>query len=83
MISVVTITILITNDEWLKPKMSRICLLPIPIQLIAVIAGTLASKYFDLSANYNITSVGHIPTGFPGLPRQYHTKSFFPLNYIF
>lgn len=38
-----------------------------PIQLIAAVGGTLASKYYGLSTNYNVTVVGHIPTGIPGL----------------
>lgn len=65
-ISVVTITILYLNNELLKPKLSKICILPVPIELIAVVAGTLVSKYMDLSTNYSIKTIGHIPTGFPG-----------------
>lgn len=66
-ISAVAITVLYLNNEWLKPKMSKICFLPVPIELIAVVTGTLVSRVMDLSTNYNITTIGHIPTGFPGL----------------
>lgn len=65
--SAFTITILFMNNEWLKPKLSKLCIVPMPIQLIVAVSGTLASKYFDLSTNYNITTVGHIPKGLPGL----------------
>lgn len=68
--SAFTIFVLFLNNEWLKPKMSKLCIVPMPIQLIAAVAGTLASKYFDLSANYNIVTVGHIPRGFPGLKKN-------------
>ncbi|XP_031636337.1 solute carrier family 26 member 10-like [Contarinia nasturtii] len=64
-ISVVTITILWLNNEWLKPKWSKFCIVPIPIQLIAAVSGTLASRYLDLHKNFNITTVGDIPTGIP------------------
>lgn len=66
-ISVVTITILVLNNECLKPKLSTLCIVPMPIQLIAAVGGTLVSSYYDLSTNYNVTVVGHIPTGIPGL----------------
>lgn len=66
-ISVITIFILYLNNEWLKSKLSRVCMLPVPIELIAVVGGTLASRYLDLSSNYNIDTIGFIPTGFPGI----------------
>lgn len=53
------------NNEWLKPKVAKLCIFPIPIQLIAAVGGTLVSKYCELSKNYNVTVIGHIPTGFP------------------
>lgn len=66
-ISVITIIILYLNNEWLKVKLSKVCVLPVPIELIAVVSGTLVSRYFDLSRNYNIDTIGFIPTGFPGV----------------
>ncbi|GAB1860445.1 Prestin [Camponotus japonicus] len=64
-VSIVSIVILIFNNEFLKPRMSRICSMPIPIELIAVIGGTLVSRYCDLPKTYNIETVGHIPIGLP------------------
>ncbi|XP_070172363.1 prestin isoform X1 [Polyergus mexicanus] len=64
-ISIVSIIILIFNNEFLKPRMSKICSIPIPIELIAVVGGTLISRYCDLPKIYNIEIVGHIPTGLP------------------
>lgn len=58
-------TIIYLNNEWLKPKLSKVCFLPLPIELIAVITGTLVSRYADLKTNYGIKPIGHIPTGFP------------------
>lgn len=66
-ISIITIIILYANNEWLKPKLSKYCFLPVPIELIAVVAGTLVSRFLDLSNNQNIKTLGNIPTGFPGI----------------
>lgn len=66
-ISFITVVILYANNEWLKPKLSEHCFLPVPIELIAVVAGTLVSRFLDLSTNHKITTLGTIPTGFPGI----------------
>ncbi|KZC05980.1 PREDICTED: prestin [Dufourea novaeangliae] len=64
-ISLITIIGLICNNELLKPWASKKCSIPIPIELIAVVSGTLISRYFCLSETYNIQDVGDIPTGLP------------------
>jgi solute carrier family 26 protein len=37
--------------------------IPIPIELIAVVTGTLVSTYVSLEDGYGIEPVGEIPTG--------------------
>lgn len=64
-ISVITITILLFNNEILKPLLSRRSSIPIPIELIAVVGGTVIAKIFHFDEIYQVKSVGHIPTGFP------------------
>ncbi|XP_012226376.2 prestin isoform X1 [Linepithema humile] len=64
-ISTVSIIILVINNEFLKQRVSKKCSLPIPIELIAVVGGTLISRYCDLPKIYNIETVGHIPIGLP------------------
>lgn len=49
----------------MKPKWSRISIIPVPIELILLIIFTLASRFLDLSTNYAIRTIGTIPTGFP------------------
>ncbi|KAL6264121.1 hypothetical protein P5V15_004199 [Pogonomyrmex californicus] len=63
-VSIVSIIILVFNNEFLKPRVSKKCSMPIPIELIAVVGGTLVSRYCDLPKIYNIETVGHIPIGF-------------------
>ncbi|CAK9795466.1 Slc26a5 [Anthophora plagiata] len=65
LVSSVTIASLVCNNEFIKPWASKKCSVPIPIELIAVVSGTLISKFFCLSAKYNIQDVGDIPTGLP------------------
>lgn len=70
LISAITIITLVINNEVIKPKLSKLCIVPIPIELVCVITGTLVSQYVDLSANYNVKIIGHIPTGLPGIPNE-------------
>lgn len=65
LISAIAIITICLNNEWLKPKWSRFSILPMPIELIVVVSGTLISQFLDLSTNYGIRTIGHIPTGFP------------------
>lgn len=67
LISVITIVIIFWNNDWLKPRVSRSCALPVPIELIAVVTGTLLSQCLSLEEKYGVRTIGHIPTGFPGL----------------
>ncbi|XP_031842511.1 prestin isoform X2 [Nomia melanderi] len=64
-ISLVTMIGLVCNNEFLKPWASKRCSIPIPIELIAVVSGTLISRYLCLPEKYNIQDVGNIPTGLP------------------
>ncbi|XP_020723458.1 prestin isoform X1 [Bombus terrestris] len=65
LISAITIAGLVLNNEFLKPWASKKCSIPVPIELIAVVSGTLISKYFCFPTMYNIQVVGDIPTGLP------------------
>uniref|UniRef100_A0A182WFT8 STAS domain-containing protein n=1 Tax=Anopheles minimus TaxID=112268 RepID=A0A182WFT8_9DIPT len=50
-ISAITIIVLVFNNEILKPKVAKRSVIPIPIELIAVIAGTLLSRYLHFEEN--------------------------------
>ncbi|XP_034481692.1 sulfate anion transporter 1 [Drosophila innubila] len=58
-------------NECLKPFLSKRCRFPLPGELIAVIGGTLISKFCHLKADFNLQPVGVIPKGLPDfqLPR--------------
>nr|XP_050869291.1 solute carrier family 26 member 10-like isoform X2 [Vespula vulgaris] len=64
-LSAITIVILIFNNEFLKPRFAKISPFPIPIEMLAVISGTLISMYMNLTEVYNIKIVGDIPVGLP------------------
>lgn len=65
LLSIITITILIFNNEFLKSRVARRSPVPIPIELIAVVGGTLLSKYLRMEETWAIIPVGHIPVGLP------------------
>nr|CAD7264974.1 unnamed protein product [Timema shepardi] len=64
-ISAITITILACYNEFLKPRVSKKLPIPIPMELMAVVAGTLVSMFTHLKENYGVKVVGGIPTGLP------------------
>ncbi|XP_012229611.2 prestin-like isoform X1 [Linepithema humile] len=64
-LSTITILALIFNNEVLKPKVSKLCPFPIPIEMLAVIIGTLVSMQMNLADTYNVITVGDIPVGLP------------------
>lgn len=52
-------------NELIKPWLSKKCRFPLPAELLAVVTGTLISRYLKLEEKYNIQTVGHIPPGLP------------------
>lgn len=68
----ITIIIFMTVcNQVLKPCLSKRCRFPLPAELIAVIGGTLISKFCHLHENFHVNLVGDIPNGLPSpaLPR--------------
>ncbi|XP_018303397.1 solute carrier family 26 member 6 isoform X1 [Mycetomoellerius zeteki] len=64
-LSCITILALIFNNEVLKPRVSKLCSFPIPIEMFAVVIGTLISMQMNLADTYNVITVGDIPVGLP------------------
>ncbi|KAK9310456.1 hypothetical protein QLX08_000212 [Tetragonisca angustula] len=62
--SCATILLLIINNA-LKPKLAKVIPLPIPIEMLVVVIGTLLSMYLNLAEVYGIVIVGDIPVGLP------------------
>ncbi|XP_014247285.1 solute carrier family 26 member 10-like isoform X2 [Cimex lectularius] len=63
--SALTITVLVINNEFLKPYVQKKTFIPIPIELLVVLCGTLASTYGNIATNYGLKTVGHIAVGLP------------------
>lgn len=53
------------NNEILKPILAKRCRIPVPIELIVVVGGTLMATYSSIITDYGIKAIGTIPTGFP------------------
>ncbi|XP_077264729.1 prestin isoform X1 [Temnothorax americanus] len=64
-LSCITILSLIFNNEVLKPRVSKLCPFPIPIEMLVVVIGTVVSMQMNLADTYNVIIVGDIPVGFP------------------
>ncbi|XP_011695712.1 PREDICTED: solute carrier family 26 member 10-like isoform X4 [Wasmannia auropunctata] len=64
-LSCITILAIIFNNEVLKPRVSKLCPFPIPIEMLVVIIGTLISMQMNLADTYNVITVGVIPVGLP------------------
>uniref|UniRef100_A0A6Q2XFB3 SLC26A/SulP transporter domain-containing protein n=1 Tax=Esox lucius TaxID=8010 RepID=A0A6Q2XFB3_ESOLU len=61
-VSLVALVVLITVKE-LNTCYEKKLPMPIPIELIVIIAATLISYYGDLNSQYNVSVVGEIPQG--------------------
>ncbi|XP_015122144.1 solute carrier family 26 member 10 isoform X1 [Diachasma alloeum] len=64
-IAAITIIAVIFNNEVVKPRVSRHCSFPIPIEMLAVVIGTLVSVQMNLHDVYSVSIVGDIPVGLP------------------
>ncbi|XKL65796.1 hypothetical protein PGB90_009216 [Kerria lacca] len=64
-ISLITVLILILNNNLLKPWIKKWCLFPVPIELIIVLIGTILSQYCSLSHTYDVKVIGYIQIGIP------------------
>ncbi|GAB0097196.1 hypothetical protein DMENIID0001_128120 [Sergentomyia squamirostris] len=64
-VSVITIIVVVLNNELLKPRVAKLTIIPVPIELFAVVTGTLVSKYLNLAEDWNIKTIKDIPLGFP------------------
>lgn len=64
-VSVITIIILIFVNEYLNPLLKSKLKIPLPIELLMIICGTLASHYIEFNSKYVVKVVGYIPTGLP------------------
>lgn len=63
--SAIVILFMIFMNEYLKPRASNWCKMPLPGELMVVVGGTLASYLIGLGPNFNVTLVGTIPVGIP------------------
>lgn len=64
-ISLITCVVIALNNELLKPWVSKRSRVPVPVELLAIVVGTLVSKFGGLKEQFGISLVGHIPTGLP------------------
>nr|AKN21612.1 slc26a-8 [Schmidtea mediterranea] len=64
-LTVVVIIVLFVTKEWINPRVVKKIRVPIPMELIVVIIGTVVSKYLLLNENHKVRIVGEISQGLP------------------
>ncbi|KAM3955755.1 solute carrier family 26 member prestin [Aphomia sociella] len=64
-ISIITCLVIALNNELLKPWVSKRSRVPVPVELLAIVIGTIVSRFWGLKEQFNISLVGNIPTGLP------------------
>lgn len=60
-----SIAVLLFNNEWLKPRVAKKTIFPVPMELILIILSMALTKLFDAEKNWNVFLVGEIPSGLP------------------
>lgn len=58
------ILFMIIMNEFIKPWLGKRCRFPLPAELIAVVGGTLISRYANFGA-LNVKMIGNLPVGLP------------------
>lgn len=64
-VSVAFIAALSLYNELLKPRWAKRFAFPLPVELAAVVVGTLLSYLLELGPKHGVTTLGVIPTGLP------------------
>jgi len=64
-ICVVSIILLVINEEYVKPLIMKKIGVPIPMQFLLVLVGIPISWALDLSENYDVATVEDVPLGLP------------------
>ncbi|XP_022238050.1 solute carrier family 26 member 10-like [Limulus polyphemus] len=64
-LSLCVIAILVIVKDFINAKFREKLKIPIPIDLIVVVLGTVVSYFLSLNPNYGVPIVGSIPTGLP------------------
>lgn len=64
-ISILAITFLSVHNDWIRPWYSQVIKFPLPVELMVLVIGTLASRYGKLTLDFGVKTLDHIPTGFP------------------
>lgn len=62
-ISMVSIVAMVINNEIFKPLLAKRTKIPFPIELVAVVLGTVVCWAAGLHETYNVTIVGDVPAG--------------------
>ncbi|KAH9504995.1 hypothetical protein Btru_061361 [Bulinus truncatus] len=65
--AIVCMFVLVIVKEYINghPKIKPKLFIPVPIELLVVVLGTIISHFAQLEENYSVKSVGNVPVGLP------------------
>lgn len=77
-ICLLCMAVLLSVKKFINEKYRAKMFMPVPIDLIVVIIGTIISHFANFNEKFNVVIVGPIPSGFqvPELPRLTHVGDF-------
>ena len=61
----VCMIIMFSVQQWVNPKVKAKIKMPLPIELIVIVFGTIVSYFGSFSTKFEVKVVGHIPIGIP------------------
>lgn len=80
LLSLASFVLLLLAKGVIARKMRRFTAVPLPSDLLLVVAATVSSHFLELDTKHNVRVVGHITPGFPvpGVPSLNHWTSLLP-----
>lgn len=78
-VSIISFSFLVFIKEFINVKFKKKLKIPVPADMIVVIAATVISFAAKLHTRYGVKTVGHIPPGIPGpqIPNLERASSYF------
>ena len=64
-LSFITMFCLVVHNDWIKPWYNKKMKFSLPIELLAIVIGTVSSYYGNFNEKYDVNILGPVPAGFP------------------
>jgi MFS superfamily sulfate permease-like transporter len=58
LVSAIAMAVLAINNDHVKPRLAKKCRIPVPIELIVVVVGTVVSYFMNLHDTHGLSTIG-------------------------